>query len=270
MRHKGKFYQLTRLGFGLNCAPKIMTAVLSKVLSMDPEIDAATDHYIDDIIVNSSLVSLDRVVKHLQRFGLQTKPSESMENARVLGLQLRSAPNEGLMWNRSNELPDVEGLHKMSRRELFSVCGKLVSHYPVAGWLRVACSYMKRCSEGVAWEDEIGGRVRGWLQEVVRRLRLNDPVQGVWKAVVDGENKVWCDASSLALGVIVEMGGKVVEDASWLRKKNDGTHINVVELDAALKGINLALKWQLKRMTLVTDSATVHGWLQSVLTGISE
>ena len=267
VRHKGKFYYLTRLGFGLNCAPKIMTAVLSKVLSMDPEIDAATDHYIDDIIVNSSLVSVDRVVKHLQRFGLQTKPSESMENARVLGLQLRSVPGQGLMWSRSNELPNVEGLQQMSRRELFSVCGKLVSHYPVAGWLRVACSYMKRCSEGTAWEDEIGDRVRGWLQETVRRLRAEDPVGGVWKALVDGESKVWCDASSLALGVIVEIGGKIVEDASWLRKKSDGAHINVVELDAALRGINLALKWKLKRLTLVTDSATVHGWLQSVLTG---
>ena len=42
---------------------------------------------------------------------------------------------------------------------------------------------------------------------------------------------------------------------------------NVAELDAIIKGINLALKWKLQQMTLVTDSATVSGWLRSVLTG---
>ena len=87
VQHKGKFYQLTRLGFDLNCAPKIMTAVLSKVLSLDPEINEPTDHYIDDILVNSSAVNVERVVAHLQRYGLQTKPPERFENACILGLQ---------------------------------------------------------------------------------------------------------------------------------------------------------------------------------------
>ena len=56
--HKGKFYVLTHLGFGLNCAPKIMSTVLHKVLSMDPIIEAATDCYIDDIIVNTDIIGL--------------------------------------------------------------------------------------------------------------------------------------------------------------------------------------------------------------------
>ena len=44
---------------------------------------------------------------------------------------------------------------------------------------------------------------------------------------------VWCDASSLATGVVLEIDGSVVEDAAWLRKKHDAAHINVAELDAA-------------------------------------
>ena len=72
--------------------------------------------------------------------------------------------------------------------------------------------------------------------------------------------------SSLALGVVVEMEGHVVEDTAWLHKVDDGTHIDVAKLDAIVKGFNLAIKWQLKEITLVTDSATVHGWLQSLLT----
>jgi len=77
---------------------------------------------------------------------------------------------------------------------------------------------------------------------------------------------VWCDASSLATGVRLEIGGKVVEDAAWLRKENDGSHINLVELEAAILGVKMALKWELRDLTVMTDSATVFGWLQSVVT----
>ena len=43
--------------------------------------------------------------------------------------------------------------------------------------------------------------------------------------------------------------------------------INVAELDAVEKGLNLGLKWGFVRLQIMTDSATVHSWLQSVLTG---
>ena len=49
---------------------------------------------------------------------------------------------------------------------------------------------------------------------------------------------VWCDASSIALGVVLEIDGNSVEDAAWLRKKDDFAHINLAELNAVLKGIN--------------------------------
>ena len=78
--------------------------------------------------------------------------------------------------------------------------------------------------------------------------------------------KVWCDASSIALGVIIQIAGTTVEDAAWLRKRDDFNHINVAELEAAIKGINLAIKWGLNNIELVTDSATVHRWIQLTLT----
>ena len=61
VKFNNKFYKLTRLGFGLNCAPKIMSAVLWKVLSVYPVIKATTDHYIDDIIINEDNVSVHQV-----------------------------------------------------------------------------------------------------------------------------------------------------------------------------------------------------------------
>lgn len=58
------------------------------------------------------------------------------------------------------------------------------------------------------------------------------------------EMNVWVDASFVATGVILEVDGNVIEDASWLRPVGDGKHINLAELDATIKGVNLALQWQ--------------------------
>ena len=176
VKFNNKFYKLTRLGFGLNCAPKIMSAVLRKVLSMDSVIKVATD-----IIINEDSVSVNQVVEHLRRYGLETKPPEVLDNARVLGLQLsRQLPCRKLWWTRGNAIPEVDSLTVMSRKELFSICGKLVGHYPIAGWLRVACSYIKRHARGSAWDDKIwkqatrldkrGGEVRSKLGSCARSV----------------------------------------------------------------------------------------------------
>ena len=129
--HKANSYVLTCLGFGLNCAPKIMSAVLHKVLSMDLIIEAATDCYIDNVIVNTDMLSLREVVKPLNKYGLQTKSIECNDNACVLGLQLRNVAGASLQWSRGNQLADDIG-STLSRHELFSLCGKIVGHYPVA------------------------------------------------------------------------------------------------------------------------------------------
>ena len=41
---------------------------------------------------------------------------------------------------------------------------------------------------------------------------------GRYPCTMDGRRKR-CDASSIATGVVVEIGGLVVEDVTWLRKK---------------------------------------------------
>lgn len=262
--HRGKYFALTRLGFGLNCAPRIMSVILDHVLSLDSEISENTDHYLDDIVVNTSRVSVTEVAEHLKHYGLETKPPEKVEEMCILGLQICQLDNGTLSWRRRGDIPEARD-EKLSRRELFSICGKLVSHYPVANWLRVACSYLKRTCEGSAWDDDIGEEARQRLDDIIERLQQNDPVRGRWKVPPNKSARVWCDASSLAVGALLEIDGDVVEDMAWLRKKEDGMHINVTELDSVLKGINIALKWGLKSFTIMTDSATVYSWLQSLL-----
>ena len=44
-------------------------------------------------------------------------------------------------------------------------------------------------------------------------------------------------------------------------------HINLVELDAVLKGVNMALMWEVTILHLHTDSACVHKWITDTLMG---
>ena len=263
--YKGRRYHLTRLGFGLNIAPKIMSKIVQLVLAQDERVRAGTDSYIDDIMVDEDIVTVEEVVKHLRRYGLETKPPEDLEGNRVLGLSILRSPAGELVFGRGNEVPVVADEERLTRRRLFSVCGQLVGHYPVCGWLRVACSYVKRESTGERWDDWVGERAQGMIREVIRRVSVEDPVKGRFRVIDGVAGIVWCDASSIALGVMLEMGGQIVEDMAWLRKATDSSHINVAELDAVVKGVNLAVKWGLKDVTVMTDSATVLSWLRSVL-----
>ena len=66
----------------------------------------------------------------------------------------------------------------------------------------------------------------------------------------------------MALGDLLGIGGVTAEDATWLWKKDDSAHINVAELYAMMKGINLALKWGLQAEEIRMDSATVASWIK--------
>ena len=260
---QGQRYVMTRMGFGLCVAPKVMSKVLQTVLSLNPVVRDATDSYIDDIVVNESMVTSAEVRTLLLKYGLITKDPVALDGARVLGLHVHKDRTGSFMWKRDNVLP--EGGDEPSKRQLFSVCGQLVGHYPVCGWLRVACSYMKRIACSGKWDESVPEKVQSMLQETLQRVSTCDPAKGPWTVPRCTKARVWCDASSIAQGVCLEVGGKFVEDASWLRKKTDGAHINVAELEAVVKGVNLALKWGVTELEVMTDSATVCGWVGSVV-----
>ena len=69
----------------------------------------------------------------------------------------------------------------------------------------------------------------------------------------------------LAYGVVLEVDYKKIEDGCWLRKEKDPMHINIAELEAILKGVNMALQWGFKSMIICTDSASVFSWLKSII-----
>lgn len=58
-------YALTRLRFGLDIAPKIMSSILKTVLRKSDRIENATNSYVDDLLVEESLVSADKVIQQI-------------------------------------------------------------------------------------------------------------------------------------------------------------------------------------------------------------
>jgi len=263
VRWKGSDFLLTRLGFGLASAPKIMTAIVTRVLQGDQKIKEGTSSYIDDIYVSESVVSCEKVRSHLNNWGLITKESQKVGkgDVRLLGLCVDS----GLRWRRDGSLPLIANI--LTRREAHKYIGECLGHYPVAGWLRVACAFVQRCTaeDHTRWDDPVSEKIMSLIREIDVRLKVSDPVGGMWEVDPKAPITVWTDSSSLAYGVYLEVEGQVVEDAAWLRPKDDATHINRSELDAAIKGLNLALKWGKRDITIKTDSISVYRWLQSVI-----
>lgn len=75
------------------------------------------------------------------------------------------------------------------------------------------------------------------LRELLGKLQMSDPVGDGWVAR-SRRRRLWCDASSLAIGCALEIEGNIVEDAAWVRKKGNGAHINMAQLDSMIKGLS--------------------------------
>ena len=179
-----------------------------------PRIEKATDSYLDDILVREEVASAEEVAQHLAAFGLKCKAPEPFSSSKVLGLQLVSGEARKLLWRRGNLLDQSIVVKGMTRRQLFSLCGQLIGHFPVADWLRLACSWVKRVSGGSNWDDPIWSTAEQILSEILERIAQKDPVGGVWSPTPGAEVTVWCDASSIATAVVLQSGNEVLEDAA--------------------------------------------------------
>ncbi len=75
-------------------------------------------------------------------------------------------------------------------------------------------------------------------KDLQRRLLAEDPVQGVWRVSNTTKDRIWCDASSVAIGAALKIDRGIVEDA--LRKVDDNVHVNLAELKFIKRVLNLA------------------------------
>ena len=178
---KGRRYCLNSMGFGPNVASSIMQTIVDAILTKGKCIQRVTSAYIDDMYVDKSIVPAARAKEHLYSFGLLSKEPERLQDgALVLGLQVRGEDNS-LYWRKRNKIPDMPRV--VTRRNIFSLCGKLVWHLPMGGWLREVVAFIKwRASDVTAgWEDKIdNGPLNTIIKEVLTRVHKEDPAQGRW------------------------------------------------------------------------------------------
>ena len=121
------------------------------------------------------------------------------------------------------------------------------------------------------WDDPIkNGDLCRAIADAARRLASSDPVGGPWNVDANVGFQVWVDASSIVIGVMLEGPNGVVEDASWLRGTGElDEHINLAELDAIIRGINLLIQWRGCQATIYCDSQTATSWVQDCLSGVA-
>ena len=171
--------------------------------------------------MNQGILSAQAVKEHFESFGLTCKEPERLQDGeKVLGLRVSSS-EVGLRWRRGGDVLGVPS--NVTRQSVFFSLWKAGGPLHVCGWLRVAAIKRHAISVSLGWDDEMcDAALQSMLTETVARVTHDDPVRGNW--CVDGnEFTVWVDASSLALGVALEVD-KFIEDACWLWPENDSRH----------------------------------------------
>ena len=220
----GRRYCLFRLSFELNVVLQIMKAIIGTVLSQEDKVKERACAFLNDNI---------RI--KLAQFTMICKDSEWLENnTHLLGLDVHGE-QETLQWRWETVVPEVPNV--LTRLVVFSLCDRILGYLPVCGkhykaqgkyspqklgwwdYRALACLYG---NGDHSKSEEEQSHQRRWVHSGKRDKHLG-----------------WCQLQGDR--VLLEKNGAVTKDMRWLRPMNDAAHINLAELDAVLKGINLAL-----------------------------
>ncbi|KAF4651094.1 hypothetical protein FOL46_000550 [Perkinsus olseni] len=301
-RGDGPYFRLCRLGFGASSAPRILKSVLDFCLKDEPTKNL---RYFDDILIpkecdnrtNDPLHDgVNRVRSILLRNSLITKDPCPIEGSRLLGLVVYRDDDKRLCWKRRlslDELLHIEakpnGGEAVNCKAFSSWVGTLSSHVPVCGWLRVASAIGRRLigrecdSTKASWFRDIPDGVRSYGRLLCKLLRARgDPATGLWllpaphNSTKSGDLtpvKVWFDASTLAIGVVLTTSdNQVLYDYCALTPESaidpgsrPSAHANIRELDALLKAVEIATEYEYTNVQLITDSKSVYAWVSKLL-----
>jgi hypothetical protein len=261
-----KFFRLTRLGFGINIAVKTLRVILHYILDEEGIDRSVLIPFVDDMPCPKNLVA--KLRDAVRRNGFDIKEPEEMDRAKALGLRITPLGN----WGRRSTFPELDST--ITRRTIHQWCGKITAHYPTCGWLRPACSQLKRLTTMLwngktpTWDEpvqpEIEQAVTKFRKEIEQR---GDSVGGRWSFNKDHDWELFTDASKYAWGAVVRIGGIIVTDTTWLRKNTDTQPINIAELEGVLKGVAFvyqmmkALGKKNLRLTVFCDNANSVAWI---------
>ncbi len=289
----GKLYCMTRMGFGLNIAPRVLKVLIEHILSSAQLTDIALP-YRDDLLIGScsfsesdrrkSLETLERARKILLQHGMPTKaPIDILDVSRgpnrALGLELFNK-NGCVHWRRRSDQDGSFTDGKPTFKDVAGFIGRVCpGNYPVMGSLRPAALHILsengRQAQARDWIGLASDDVAKKCHQLLDMIRTNDEVTGEW-IIPDTNSWVLCtDASAQAMGCCVmtlaswestpDASCPIIEDHCWL-VKNNRVHINVLELEAVIKGFKVLGDYAKPRhsVLLVLDSKVVVSWINNL------
>ncbi|KAF4648450.1 hypothetical protein FOL46_002872, partial [Perkinsus olseni] len=224
--------------------------------------------YVDDMAVHNDDVA--KVCQTLAEDGFVVKPPQSLLGSKVIGIHITPAGE----WVRKKPL-DLDVVPQ-TRSQLASLTGKLATYYPIASWLRLCGAMLTRVA--AAAQPSVGSKRSYdyplppqlqdlWVAVCEHIKREGDPCHGRWLVNPDLEWRLFTDGSAIGMAATIFFGPIKVEDRAWLRKKGCKRHINVVETEAVLRGMNLVTDYmraydrRAQVLHLYTDNASVQSWL---------
>ena len=69
---------------------------------------------------------------------------------------------------------------------------------------KLVASFMQLPKEGGNWDSPLNEHVIKLVSSLKKRIGKDNPVRGMWTVRNTSEATVWCDASSLAIGTVLE------------------------------------------------------------------
>ncbi|EER05444.1 gag/pol/env polyprotein, putative, partial [Perkinsus marinus ATCC 50983] len=258
-------FRLSRVGFGLHIAGKALDRAMTHCL------DATTTHfpvkkYVDDVAVHRS--DLVVVEKALAQDDLSTKPPQTLAGSSVLGVTITPVGR----WTRKKPI-DLTTL-PTTRKALASLLGKLTAHYPVCGWLRLTCALFTRILALAApaatrhYDYSIPTNISTAYSHVLQYIRTyGDPIGGVWQITASDPWVLFTDASAIGCAAVLCVGDVLCEDRAWLRDRDCKRHINILEVEAVLRGLGIVIDYMQAiciarcSLTIRTDNMSVVAWL---------
>ena len=289
-----KVYAMTRMGFGLNIAPRVLKCLIAHVLDK-AALDATVSPYRDDILVGSGdatpqgrqtvLEQVQKVRDLLLSHGLPTKSPVDLFDfstgpTRALGLELFSRNGE-IWWRRRGDSEWKLTKKDPKCRDIAAFVGRACpASYPVMGCIRPIAldilSQTGREAHSGGWNALASPGLIEKARILEQQITAADPVQGRWRIPVTSEWVLATDASGQALGCCVltqtdwtehpQSDCAVIEDHCWLVKKLE-THINVLELDAVILGIKIISGYvnPTDHILFLIDNLVVVNWLKATL-----
>ena len=104
-------------------------------------------------------------------------PRDASGWSNVLRLDV-SGDGEKLRWRQGSDFPEIPPV--ITHRSTFSMCGKLLGHFPECSWLRVAAAAIKHHMTSVwsGWDEKVPDIIlRCMIIETMKRVMQNNPVR---------------------------------------------------------------------------------------------